>query len=185
MVRKNCDQFSFMRSEKSFMDYHCTGYIDSATYDQYGTKEGLRWLKKSNHPVLYKWIKLRTGETIELRKTGKKLQYCRLDDDGNIVRDEDWNPKYMTDREIKASGLPTHGTSIVAFDLNGDAVGWVSDEWGADGVFVIRDFQRKGLGVILLYEFRKQFKPTRKIGQMTAGGYAMARSYYRFLKSMD
>ena len=50
---------------------------------------------------------------------------------------------------------------------------------GADGVWVLDEYQSKGVGLELLTEFRKQFKEERRMGQMTPVGEKLARKYYR------
>jgi len=177
--------YPFMKDLKSFMDYHYTGFINPNFYEQYNTKNGVSWLKKKEHPILHKKIVLKNGETVELRKSGEKLQYSDWSEkkyqrtgDGHR-RKRNGDVINMSDKKIREKGLPTHDTSIVAFDKYGDAIGWASNEFGADGVWVINKFQRLGLGSQLLTELRKQFKPTRRMGQMTPGGFELVKKYYK------
>jgi hypothetical protein len=166
-------------TEDEFVDYHKTGWISSDAYEQYRTIEGLSWIKKEKSPILYS-VKQFGDKTIEFRKTGEKLFYCKTDEDGDIVRDKDGQVVYLTDEEMIAKGLPMQDTTITAFD--GDvAIGWVSNEFGTDGVWVVDDYQFMGIGLYLLKEFRKQFRPERRIGQMTDAGENMTRAYYRDL----
>lgn len=74
---------------------------------------------------------------------------------------------------------------IAAFNSKGEVIGGASNEFGADGIWIVDDYQKRGIGTELLYEFRKQFKPERKIGQVTPSGYNMVRAYYRRLKAED
>jgi hypothetical protein len=60
-------------------------------------------------------------------------------------------------------------------------VAQASDEWGADLVSVREDYQKKGLGLQLLTEFRRQFPKVRQMGQMSGAGRELAKSYYRSL----
>ena len=91
---------------------------------------------------------------------------------------EDGEPVYRTDEEMIAEELPLYDTSIIAFH-DGNPIAHASNEWGTDGVWVERPYQRLGIGTYMLHLLRKQFKPDRRIGQMTDAGEQMARSYYR------
>jgi len=163
--------------EAEFIDYHKTGHIREGTYEQY--EKDLSWLKKSENPVLYKKVEIKGGEKLELRKSGEKLKYVKTDKSGEILRDNKGMALMQSDAEIKKKGLPTHDTCIVAFNSKGEAVGYASDEFGATGVYVLKEYQNKGLGLKLLTEYRKQVKPERRLGQMTPSGESLARKYYR------
>ena len=138
---------------KEFADYHNTGFIPSHAYENYKTVEDISWLgPKSKYPILHS-AKQFGDKTIEFRMDGEKLKYVAHDADGNILRDERGLATYDTDEQIADAGRPTHDTTIVAFD--GDIpVGWASDEWGTDGIWVVEDYQRLGIGVYLLLELR-------------------------------
>jgi GNAT superfamily N-acetyltransferase len=169
------------KSESAFLRYHNTGYIDSEAY-HYNTIESLSWQRPEEHKIIVKTLTTTKGK-IQLRKSDEKLKYVRHDAGGDMERD----PKtglalYMSDEEISAKKLPKTDTSIVAYNEKNQAVGFASNEWGADGVWVIDEYQRLGIGVNLLSELRAQFPPTRKIGQMTDAGYALAKAYYRRIK---
>lgn len=168
-------------TEQEFMDYHRTGFIPESAYEKYKTVDGLSWITKAKNPVLHS-VKEFGGKTIEFRMSGEKLQYAKWRDDGDdLVRDEKGLAVYMSEEEMKMRNLPLVDTSITAFD--GDtAIGWASNEFGADGVWVVDAYQRMGIGTYLLTEFRKQFPEKRKIGQMTNAGYNMTRAYYRKLQ---
>jgi len=166
-------------TRQEFLDYHHTGYISSSAYDDYSTVDGLSWIKKEKYPVLYS-VKNFGKYRIEFRKSGEKLKYTAIDpnDDLKILRDEKGMALMLTDDEIKSKGLPTEDLTIAAFD--GDkAIGLASDEWGTDGVWVVKDYQKLGIGVYLLSELRKQHEDKRKIGQMTDAGYNMSGSYHK------
>ena len=165
----------------NFLKYHYTGQIPEHAYEQYETKKGLAWLGKyEDHPFLVK-SKNYDGEIIEFRKDNKPLKYTKLDENDDIVRDENGKALYMSEEEMKQKGLPLTETDIVAFNSNKEPIGSVSNEFGADGVWVIKDYQGKGIGTDLLYEFRKQFPSNRKIGQMTNAGVNMTRKYHKKL----
>jgi len=164
-------------TQQEFMDYHNTGYISSSAYQKYSTVEGLNWLRKNDYPILYS-TKIFGAHNIEFRKSGEKLQYTAHDPDGEIARGPDGLALMMSDEEVIAKGYATEDMTIVAFD--GDiAIGWASDEFGTDGVWVVKDYQGTGIGTYLLSELRKQHEPERKIGQMTEAGYAMSKSYHK------
>lgn len=163
-------------NEEVFIEYHKTGYIQEGTYDQY--EKDLPWIKKNEHPILYKTITV-NDEELELRKSGEKLQYVKTDKSGEILRDKKGMALYLSDAEMEKKELPTHDTCIVAFNKKGEAVGYASDEFGATGVYVLKAYQHKGVGLELLTEYRKQFKPERRLGQMTPSGEQLARKYFR------
>ena len=165
----------------NFLDYHNTGQIQDSAYNMYGTKEGVEWLgKKEKYPILLK--KEQYGdEEIEFRQEGTENKYVKTDENDEIIRDKKGLAVLMSDEEIREKGLPVYDTTITAFNSQGEPIGWASDEFGADGVWVIKDYQGKGIGTDLLYEFKKQFRPGRRIGQMTNSGRSMAKSYHKKL----
>ena len=99
-------------------------------------------------------------------------------------RDPNGELIYKTDEEVLAQGSQLYEVSIVAFDGD-NAIGLASDEWGTDGIWVVDDYQKMGIGVYLLTELRKNFPKDRKMGQMTDAGSQLARSYYRNLNNED
>ena len=117
---------------------------------------------------------------IEFRQTGEKLQYVKYDENDEIVRDENNMAIMMTDEEAKAAGRQLYNQDITAFDDQGP-IGWVSNEFGVPGVWVIDEYQKKGIGTRLLSEFMKTRKPEQKLGQMTGSGRQLAKSYHRKL----
>lgn len=166
-------------TRKEFLDYHRTGFIPSHAYERYSTIEGFNWIKKNKYPVLYS-VKNFGNHRIEFRKSGEKLQYCVRDpkDSWKYLRDQYGELVFMTDSEISEKGLPKEDLTIAAFDGD-DAIGLASDEFGTDGVWVVNGYQKLGIGVYLLSEFRKQNKDKRKIGQMTPAGYSMTGAYHK------
>jgi len=164
-------------TQDEFLSYHHTGNISIGAYEKYKTVDGLSWLKKEEYPILYS-VKEFGGKLIEFRKSGEKLKFVRHDENDEIARGPDGLALFLTDDEALQKGYKIVDTTIVAFD--GDtAIGWVSDEWGTDGVWVIDDYQHLGIGTYLLYEMRKNWDYSRKIGQMTGAGKQLARSLYR------
>ena len=71
--------------------------------------------------------------------------------------------------------------TVVAF-INGNAVGWASDEFGTVGVWVVEKYQRLGIGTELMHkhiEMRPDVKSGKnKIGQMTPAGQNLTMRYY-------
>ncbi len=80
---------------------------------------------------------------------------------------------------------PEYIYSIVAFNELEQPIGWVANAFGYDGVWVVDDYQNKGIGLELLYEFRKYYPSTRRIGQMTYTGTKLVESYYQRLLSEE
>lgn len=172
-----------MRDEKSFIEYHKTGYIRPNAYED--AVRDMAWLKKKEHPLVCRKVRLKGNEEVELCKSGEKLKYVKHDLKGEIVRDKKGDALYLSIAEMKKKKLPLHDTSVVAFNKKGEAVGYSSNEWGADGIWVAKPYQRRGLGYELLKEFRTSFRPERQMGQMTPAGEMLARKYYRKLKKED
>jgi len=171
--------YPFMKSEAAFIEYHKTGYIEDSAYKR--TEQDMSYCSLKRHPVLYKKIML-NGEIIELRKTGEKLSYVKTDAEGEIMRDSAGTALNLSDDEIRAKGLKEHDTGIVAFNQQGVCVGHANDEFGATGVFVLKPYQKKGLGLMLLQEYRSQYPIERRLGQMTFAGEQLARSWYRSME---
>jgi len=160
------------------MNYHRTGFIPSNAYDNFSNANGISWLgSKSEYPILHS-RKQFEDMVIEFRQEGTKNKYVREDENGDIIRDKNGLAVYMSNEEINENGLPFYDTLIVAFD--GDMpIGFASDEFGTDGIWVIEDYQGLEIGTYLLKSLREQFKPERRIGQMTNAGYNMSISLHR------
>jgi GNAT superfamily N-acetyltransferase len=169
----------------NFLSYHQTGSIAEDFYDIYKTKEGISWLgTPDKYPILLDRKKY-GNEIIEFRKKDEKIKYIQSrnpkDPNSDFLRDENGNLIYLTEQQTKEKELPIYDTTIVAFNQDKEAIGWASDEFGADGVFVVEEYQGKGIGNELLYLFRKQFKPERRMGQMTPLGKTLAKAYHKRL----
>lgn len=167
-------------TEREYLEQQSTGHIPDNAYDNYATSEGLSsFITKENYPVL---LETRTvkGTSIELRRSQEHLQYVKLDTDGEIVRDARGLAVMMTDQEAIDQGLPIESADIGAF--SGDRpVGFASNEFGATGVWVVDEFQHRGLGTALLTRFH-QLNPrlaNKPMGQMTTAGRALVRAYHR------
>tara|TARA_Y100000034_G_scaffold115046_1_gene151816 strand:+ start:1818 stop:2384 length:567 start_codon:yes stop_codon:yes gene_type:complete len=167
-------------TEDEFINYHRKGYIDPEAYQNYRTREGIAWLgDRDSKPVLHS--KKDFGNMpIEFRQSGEKNKYVKVDDEDEIVRDEEGMVTYLTDEEVIAKGKSLYDESIVAYDDQGP-VGWVANEWGVPGVWVIDEMQGRGIGTYLLSQWMKGKPEDQRLGQMTPAGENMSRSYYRQL----
>lgn len=165
---------------EGFMQYHQTGCIPFGAYEQYRTIEGIKWLgTKDKYPVHIKTMEV-DGEEIEIRvEIRRDLMYVKHDESGNILRDEKGDAIYLTLGEVKERGLAEVDVTVVAFNEMNQPVGWASNEFGCDGVWVVDEYQGKGIGLELLYQFRKFYPSERKMGQMTHVGSKTAEAYYR------
>jgi len=176
------DELKDFTSIEDFMQYHQTGSIPFGAYEQYRTLEGISWLgTKERYPTLLSMMKV-NGELIEIRAEVSEARYVKHDKDRNIVRDERGDAIMLTPEEAAAKGLCSHQFSIAAFNERGQPVGWASDEFGTDGIWVAEEYQNKGIGSELLYTFRRFYPPKRRMGQMTYSGCKLAEAYYRRLE---
>jgi hypothetical protein len=192
MAKKSPDAESFVKeimpeyakydNEKEFLKYHYTGHIPQHAYDDYATVDGLSWLKIDRYQTLLGTMNV-DGERLEFRKSNEKIKYTKIDNNGEVMRDSQGLALMMSDEEIAAKGYHIYETTIVVFNEAKQAVGLASDEWGADGIWVVNAYAKKGVGRVLLRELRKQFKSKRKIGQMTDAGQNMSLAYYRDMES--
>lgn len=169
--------------KEEFLKHHYTGYIQPDAYKKYEKEGGLAWLGNKS-----KWPMLLDTEThgpyeVEFRQKREKLQYAKRkpDDEYEHVRDENGNVIYLSPEEMKAENLPEYDTTIVAF-VNDKPIGFVSDEFGAVGVWVEASYQKIGIGTSLLEKHMEQ-RPNMKsgkgkIGQMTPAGRQMVSKYY-------
>jgi len=134
------------------------------------------------NPELLKTIKLR-GKNIEFRKSGEINEYVKLDKNGSIVRGKDGWALYLSPVEVRAKGLAEKDQTITMF-FEGKPIGFVSNEFGAVGIFLDpkgpRRFKGDSLGAELLAEFIKQ-NPGMKLGQMTPSGEKLARAVHKKL----
>ncbi len=172
-------------TEEQFIEHHRTGFILSDVYDKYSTSEGIAWLGGSEgYPQLLKTLKI-DGENIEIRIKLDENRYVKTDANENIVRDERGMAVYLTDVEVKEKGYSEYNPVIVAFNESGNPIGFASNEWGASGVWVITEYQKKGIGFELLKVLRNYFKEEQRMGQMTEAGEHLTRSYYRRLSKEE
>lgn len=74
-------------------------------------------------------------------------------------------------------------SAISVINSKNEVIWWASNEFWADWVWIINDYQWKWIWTKLLREFRKQFSPDRKIWQATESGYMLAKKYYKELES--
>lgn len=133
---------------------------------------------RGSYPKLLKSI-----DGIEYRQTGRKLNYA------SNKRDSEGKAILLTDAEKKMKGLPLVERTIVAFD--GDKpVGYIADEWGVPGVWVIRDYQNRNIGLNLAdtyaeegekIGFRYSLSGEGALGQATPAGRKLAARYHKLL----
>jgi GNAT superfamily N-acetyltransferase len=166
--------WEYLDKENSFLNYHYTGAIKDDSYSDYKVQRDI-----SKYPVIHSSISDKLGETITFRQSGEKNKYVKKDDNDEIIRDSNGLAVYLNEEEMLQKGLNAHDTSVVAFNEAGESIGLASDEWGADGIWINSEYQKRGVGTRLLECFRSQFKESRKIGQMTPQGIRLVRSLYR------
>ena len=173
-------QEPWQMSNKDFLNHHYTGYIQSRAYDQYNTSEGISYIKKENYKELYSTLNI-DGNVVEIRRNITPLKYCKQDAEGwTNLRGPDGEIIYLTPEEIREKGYREIENDLAAF-IGDRPIGFASNEWGATGVWVVQEFQRKGLGTYLLREFRKINPQMKELGQMTDAGINMTRKWHRSL----
>lgn len=163
---------SYLEKENNFFNYHYTGTLSDDSY----TKKIIKDI--NNYPILIGKFFF-DSEEFEFRQTGEKLKYVKKNINDEIIRDSNGYAVYLSDEEMNKKCLPIYETSIVVFNEKKESVGLASDEWGADGIWINTEYQRKGIGTKLVELFRSQFSEDRKMGQMTYAGKKLARSFYR------
>jgi len=164
-----------------YVNYNKTGHISSEAYEQYSTIEGLKWIPYDKYTNFIESINI-NGQPIEIRSEPEKNKFVKQDNEGEIIRDEQGMALYLTDEEMNSYNLPLYTHSIAAF-WNKKAIGLASDEWGSSGVWVVSDFQRKGIGTKLLENLHR-LNPRlakNKIGQMTNAGVNLTAAYHKKL----
>jgi hypothetical protein len=161
-------------AECEFLKYHYTGAISSDAYRANGVTYDIK-----GYPLVVSKMNIENGEIITFRKTGEKLRYVQKDSTGEIVYGQDGCATYMSDETVLSKNLNLYDTTIVAFNEANQSVALASDEWGADGIFVNLDYQRRGIGLTILTLFRQQFETNRQMGQMTDAGIRLAKLFYR------
>ena len=164
-------------TKKEFLNYHILGTLPETTYEKTvwfgpGIERNRLLVKEESFD----------GMKIEFRQSGEENKYVRVDSAGQVIRTNEGLVTYLTEDEMSKSKLPLYDTTVTAYH-NREPIGYASDEWGVDGVWVKPDYQKKGIGVELLSLLRKQFSPEkeRKIGQMTPSGIKMTEAYHRKL----
>lgn len=164
----------YLEKENDYLNFHCTGKISDDSYSNYTVQRDF-----NKYPVLrYSFID-KMGECIELRQSGESLKYVKKDENDEIIRDSNGMAVYLNEDEMIKKGLNLFDTTLVAFNEKKESVGLASDEWGADGVWINSNYQKRGIGSVLLEQFRTQFPEDRKIGQMTFLGKKLVRSMFR------
>jgi len=172
-------------TEDEFMAHHRTGSISDSAYADYEKEGGLSWLgpPEKGHPVLI-GTKKYGPYTVDFRQSGEKLQYVAHDEEGDMKRDDKGLVVYMTDDEIKKEGLATHDKTIVAY-VGDKPIGFVSNEWGAVGVWVEGPYQKLGIGSDLLVMYMEKnprlLRGESRLGQMTYAGDRASRTAYKKL----
>jgi len=158
-----------------------TGSISSGAYDSYADSKGLDWVKYEKFGILIDTLNI-NGQPVEIRAKQEKNKYVKHDENDEIVRDQKGMALYLTDEEIQSKGYSLEEFTIAAF-ANKIPVGIASDEWGASGVWVVKDFQRQGLGIRLLEELHRLNPRLAKnrLGQMTNAGWNMTKAYHKRL----
>lgn len=164
-------------TENEFIALHKTGFIDEEAYKD-TTYFGSSYETSKKH---VKDFKTDDGN-VEFRKSGEKLKYVKTGKDGFPVRDENDDVVYLSDAEIEEKGYAKEDKAITAY-LDKEPIGFVSDEFGAIGVWVNPEYQGLGVGSELLADFMFQ-NPNMQIGQMTDAGEKMSRAAYRKLKEL-
>ncbi len=167
--------------QDEFMKLHKTGSIPSNVYLDYEKYDGLDWINPKDYSNIIAKRDFK-GKEIEFRKSGVKNKYVKQVDD-EIVRDEQGNATYLTNKEMRERNLPTEDQTIAVF-YNDHPIGLASNEFGSVGIWVIKDFQNKGIGTMLSRIFMKQ-NPHMKLGQMTAAGDNLARNVWKSFQKKD
>jgi len=156
---------------EDFCKLHQTGFIPSHIYERYEETGGLKWVGTTEKYSELQETKRHGNLSVEYRKTGKDLEYCKTDADGDIVRGQDGLALMMNLEEKKAAGVALKDQTIVAF-ADGEPIGMVCNEFGAVGVWVESRAQKQGIGTHLLATYMLE-NPGVRIGQMTNAGFNM------------
>jgi len=162
-------------TQDEFVELHKTGHLDP--YSEKTVKDLKSWIRYERHPILVRKAKLKDGSKIELRRQGDELKYVKTDEEGEIVRDERGLAVYIDKDEMRRRGLPFKEKTITAFH-NGNPIGWCGDSFGAMEVYVAKEYQKKGLGVLLMKTYMCMFRNSQ-ICQMTELGEKASRRLHR------
>ena len=105
----------------------------------------------------------------------KNNQYVKLDDDGEIMRDDRGMVVYMSRAEIDRSGI-TYDRNVIAVHDN-QIVGSAQDEWGCVLVYVMNELKGIGIGEKLT-ELYRSYYPNKSSGGTTTSGFNNLRKYH-------
>lgn len=105
----------------------------------------------------------------------KNNQYVKLDEDGEIMRDERGMAISMTRNEIDSAGY-TYDRNIIAVH-NNKIVGSAQDEWGCVLIYVVKELMGIGIGQQLT-RFYRSYYPNKTSGGTTPSGYKNLRKYH-------
>lgn len=105
----------------------------------------------------------------------KNNQYVKLDDDGEIMRDDRGMVVYMSRGEIDRSGI-TYDRNVIAVHDN-QIVGSAQDEWGCVLVYVVNELKGIGIGEKLT-ELYRSYYPNKSSGGTTTSGFNNLRKYH-------
>lgn len=166
-------------TSSEYIEANYKGHIPSDAYKSYRKSSGLSWIKPADYPVPLRKVRIDDSD-IEIRKKIEKRIYVKRDDNGEHMRDANGNLVFMNDAEKIEANLPLEEGVIGAFH-NDTAIGFASDEFGSSGVWVVEEFQRKGIGTILLDELHRANPrlSAHPLGQMTDMGKSFARKYHK------
>jgi GNAT superfamily N-acetyltransferase len=109
------------------------------------------------------------------RRWRAALSHWATDANGDLIP--------MSPEEIAAKKLPLNGYTVAAF-VGDKAIGYADDEFGATGVYLMREYQRHGIGLTLLRTYLEKsgrLAKGRKLGQMTHAGVQLTRALHRQL----
>lgn len=165
-----------------YLDSQYTGYISSSAYRNYATSEGISsFVKYEKYPNLIETVNV-NNQPVEIRSCSEPRKYVKTDENDEIVRDSQGMAMYLSEEEMKQKGYAMVEVGIAAF-VNQVPIGFANDEFGSSGIWVVNDFQRKGIGQKLLWYLHK-FNPKlekNKIGQMTGAGSNLTKSHHKNL----
>jgi len=147
------------------------------------SSEDYSWTKKEKYPILLgkKNFKNQLGKDIliEFRMSEEKLQYEKLNELGQTLKEKNGDLIYLTDEEIKSKELPLYDIAIIAF-YGDKGIGWVRDSFGGrdTDIFVAIDYQKLGIGTFLGQIYRSRF-PYRASGGFTSAGKATVKKIHK------
>jgi len=135
---------------------------------------------KENHPEKIRTVKI-NGIDFEfrLRKQSKtEGNYVKTTPEGEVLRDENDNPVYLTDKEKEDKFKDKKYTySIGVYTKEDGWVGGSQDEWGALLIRVVDEYRGFGLGP-MIGKLARQYEPDKDSGGFTNSGYKMFRKVH-------